>query len=144
MERRKYTDEERAAALAALDANAGNVARTAEQLGIPASTLQYWQEMDALPKLREQKKVQLADRLEEIAYQLVEALPGKIKKANLLQTATTLGITIDKMQLLRGLPTNISDDASLTDEQRMAELNRLANAARERQARQAAESPASE
>jgi transcriptional regulator of acetoin/glycerol metabolism len=35
-------DECRAAALAALEANRGNVARTARQLGLPRKTLEGW------------------------------------------------------------------------------------------------------
>jgi 8-oxo-dGTP pyrophosphatase MutT (NUDIX family) len=40
--RRHYSDEERAEALAVLDANAGNLKRTARDLDIPRATLQEW------------------------------------------------------------------------------------------------------
>jgi hypothetical protein len=36
--RRSYSDEQKAVALAGLDANTGNVARTARQLGLPRTT----------------------------------------------------------------------------------------------------------
>lgn len=42
MPRRRYSDSERAEALAALAANAGNRAKTARQLGIPRQTLAEW------------------------------------------------------------------------------------------------------
>ena len=42
MTRRRYTDNERAAALTALAANCGNVERTARELGIPRKTLAQW------------------------------------------------------------------------------------------------------
>ena len=42
MARRSYSDAERAEALAVLDANAGNVERTARHLGLPRKTLEGW------------------------------------------------------------------------------------------------------
>jgi hypothetical protein len=38
-------------------------------------------------------------------------MPDKIQAANLQQVATSMAIAIDKMQLLRGAPTSISDIA---------------------------------
>jgi transposase-like protein len=39
---RVYTDEEKAAALAALKANKGNVSKTAREVGVPMQTLHEW------------------------------------------------------------------------------------------------------
>lgn len=110
--RRRYTDEERANALAALAANGGNVQRTAEQLGIPQITLHNWARGKRHPEasqMGERKKGPMADRLEEIAWQLLEAIPGKIDGATLATTATAMGIAIDKARLLRGEPTAIEE-----------------------------------
>jgi transposase-like protein len=41
---RAYSDEDKAAALAALKANAGNVKRTATQVGVPARTVRRWRD----------------------------------------------------------------------------------------------------
>jgi transposase-like protein len=41
-EQRTYTDEDRAATLAALVANGGNVAKTARECGVKRQTLQHW------------------------------------------------------------------------------------------------------
>jgi len=104
--RRSYSDEQKAVALAGLDADGGNVARTARQLGLPPKTLDQWAKGGVGPgvaKLRHQKKEELADRLEAIARQLLDAMPGKIAAASLRTIAIALGIVIDKMVLLRGM-----------------------------------------
>lgn len=51
--------------------------------------------------LRGEKRVALSKRLEEIAWQLAEAIPGKINDAPLSQIAVSFGIVIDKLRLLR-------------------------------------------
>jgi hypothetical protein len=102
--RRSYSDEQKAEALAGLDANAGNVARTARQLGLPRKTLDQWAKGRAHPgvaKLRHQKKEELADHLEALAGRLLDAMPGKIAGASLIHLAVAVGILIDKMILLR-------------------------------------------
>jgi hypothetical protein len=109
--RRRYSDEERANALAALAANGGNVDRTARQLGIPAKTLENWAKGDRHPEsaeMGERKSGSMADALEGVAWKLLDALPGKVEKASLSHTATAMGIAIDKCRLLRGEPTAIN------------------------------------
>lgn len=100
---RRYSDEDRATALAALAANGGNVQRTAGQLNVPERTLSYWSKTTGahVAKLCGEKKGTLADQLESIAWKLVETMPSKLAKANLTQVATALGIVIDKARLLR-------------------------------------------
>lgn len=111
--RRRYSDDDRAAALAALAANGGNVARTAARLGIPVKTLANWARGDRHPEaaqLGERKKGDMAAALEAVAWQILDALPHKIGKAPLNQAAVALGIAIDKARLLRGEPTEIRRD----------------------------------
>lgn len=43
-QRRHYSDEARAAALAVLDANGGNLTRAAKDAGVPMSTLKHWRD----------------------------------------------------------------------------------------------------
>jgi hypothetical protein len=108
--KRRYSDDERANALAALAANAGNVTRTARQLGIPRATLVHWADGDRHPEamiMGEGKRRDMAEALVGVAWQLLDAIPSKIDNAPLLQTATSLGIAIDKARLLRGEPTTI-------------------------------------
>jgi len=136
MARRSYSDEDKAVALAALEANGGNKQRTAKDLCIPKSTLTEWANgsgaKNAETELRHQKKADLANELEAIAHQLAGAMGDKIANANLQQTATSLGITIDKMQLLRGKPTGIVENVGLTDDERAARVAALLDAARAR------------
>jgi transposase-like protein len=103
--RRRYSDTDQAHILAALAANGGNVARTARQVGVPRGTLQQWGRRRGVPpdvaQLAHQKKAALADRLEAIAYQLLDAMSGKAAGASLLDLARALGILVDKLLLLR-------------------------------------------
>lgn len=136
MARRQWSDRDRAEALAALDANGGNVSRTAQALGVPRKTLAEWRDGRTNPEvaeLRQEKKAGLADRLETIAHKLADSLPDKINQAELKDAATSLGIIVDKMRLLREQPTAISrDDDSLTDSERADRIAALVESARAR------------
>jgi transposase-like protein len=142
VEYRDYSDEDKATALAALKANGDNVERTARDCGIPPSTLRRWRaepDRAAPAKLREEKRGTLSEALGALAWQLIGAIPKKIADASLQHTTVSLGIVIDKMQLLEGKPTSITDDASLSDEQRALGVLALLEQARIGVARQAAE-----
>lgn len=111
-ERRRYSDDERATALAALAANGGNVERTAAQLAMPRKTLASWAKGERHPEaaqLCQGKKGPMADALDAIAWKILDSLPGKIASAPLAQSMTALGIAIDKARLLRGEPTDITE-----------------------------------
>jgi transposase-like protein len=121
MLRRQYSDSDKAAALAALDANGGNANKTAKELGIGESTLRSWANgrgtHPEVAKLRERKKDEIAGRLVDIVHQIIDDMPSKMKDATLQQMATTLGIAVEKIQLLQGGATerqevidNLSDD----------------------------------
>ena len=106
MNGRGFTEDDKAAALAALAANAGNVSKTARDLGIPRTTLSRWSNgeriSDGVTAKAQVKKAALADELENVARALVGAMPAKIADATLQQSATALGITVEQMLLLRG------------------------------------------
>lgn len=106
MMRRAYSDADKATVLALLDLNGGNVARTARTVRIPRKTLADWSKGRKInghvAELRHQKKKELAELLEEFAFQLLEAVPEKIPDASLLDAMRSLGIAIDKVLLLRG------------------------------------------
>lgn len=104
---RSYSDEDKAIALAALDANAGDFIKTSKMLHIPRTTLIEWHKGRIHPvvtELRQEKKADLAERLEHLAGLLIDDLTSvEIRReASFGQLATGLGITIDKMRLLRG------------------------------------------
>jgi len=134
--RRRYSDEDRAAALAALAANSGNAQRTAEQLGIPETTVRRWSTGERHPEagqMSDQKKGPLADRLEEVAHALAGGITTHIADAKLADIAVALGIVIEKMRLLRDQTTSNAGDG-LSDDERAARLAALLDLARARQA----------
>lgn len=148
---RTYTPEDKAASLAALAANGGNLAKTARQVGVPRKTLALWaqrvQEATPADATTPPKKgvaaevaamlpdasACLADKLEHVANVLTGHLtdPEKIADASLNQIAVAAAVAIDKMRLLREQPTSISG-AALTDEERTRRLKDLQERVRRR------------
>lgn len=111
----RYSDEQRASALAALKANNGNVNKTAREIGIPEPTLRTWSlREDAYPvphELQEQKNGELTVELKTLAHALLRSALDKSddKNANIQQVVTSLGIVIDKLNLLEGGATSRVD-----------------------------------
>jgi hypothetical protein len=140
--RRRYSDEERAAALAALAANNGDASATARQTGIPRVTIAHWAKGNVHPSVLkdcQQKQQDMAAKLEEVAWKLVNAIPRKIKDAPLSHTATALGICLDKIRILRSDGVIAQDAPSgLSHDERLARIAELADAARTRRAGQPA------
>lgn len=122
--RRRYDDKFRASAVVMLEAAGypdkdGSLMEVARHLGVPHNTIRAWYHAEHNPppsELRQEKKRELVIELEEIAYLLIKAIPGKIDEANLQQTATSMAIAIDKMQLLKGQPTLIVELTNLLKE----------------------------
>lgn len=134
MAQRSYSDEDRANALAALEANGGNITKTARELSIPIPTLRRWATGTAHPEASANataKKGPLADKLEEVAWALAGGMLKKISKAKLSETAIALGITVEKMRLLRDQSTS-NDGDGLTDDERATRLMAILDLARAR------------
>ncbi len=133
-QQRRYSDDDRANALAALAANGGNLSQTARQLGIPKGTLLAWRDGAAHPEAVENstpKKADMAAALKELAWDLLGDLGDQARRqgAGLAQTATALGIVLDKARLLEGKPTQITDNThrfdDLTDDELDAHIQQL-------------------
>lgn len=113
MARRHYTDEDRAAALAALQGNRGNIKRTARDLGVPESTLRRWS-ADPIraaggAELRARKREEVGEawgRVRDKALTLAEALLDELAgctEPRMLQTLVTVGaVATEKRELLSG------------------------------------------
>lgn len=128
MARRHYSDEARAAALAVLDANAGNVSRAAREAGVPRATLQLWAagpDRAAPPEVRQEKRDEVAEVYASIAGKgtalLDEALdlisPADVAANPKLLTAVSAvtGTAVDKRQLLTDKPTeNVKQRVEVT------------------------------
>ena len=109
MERRTYSKADKAAALAALATNGGNVEATANALGIPSRTLQNWKDKaQRVPDFVDEgdKKAsigELGKLFSDMALRLVGLVKGKEHEATYAQLMTGLGITIDKLPMIRQL-----------------------------------------
>ncbi len=132
--RRRYSDNDKATALAALDANGGNVLKTATQLRIPRKTLEEWNNgrvVDDVAELRHENRRELKEVLRDLAYTLAEALSDNLEDAPTNHKAVALGIVIEKMQLLEGKATERLD-VNLDDRERATRITTLLDAARNR------------
>jgi transposase-like protein len=110
--RRWWHDHERIAILTALAANEGNVKKTARQTGCPVQTLRSWNKgrrCSGVLQLHPHKKRDLARAFEVVAWELTAFAPEKIETASVIQTVLAMGVAIDKMLALRGLPSMIGD-----------------------------------
>jgi transposase-like protein len=112
MSKRRYSDDERAACLAALAANGGNVERTAREVGVPKTTLQQWATGARHPEatqMSETKKPELADLFEDLARKALGVSRRGIRSLKADKAAVVAGIATDKMRLLRGQSTATVD-----------------------------------
>jgi hypothetical protein len=127
----RYSDSERAQALAILDANGGNMARAARQAKVPRCTLQQWAKGRVsadVPKLQQEKNADLADLFEKAAHEMIGVAMANKDGLASDRAMVAAGIATDKALLLRGKATAITQEIkhdTLTDEdldQRIAEL----------------------
>jgi hypothetical protein len=88
-------------ALAELDRNGGNIFQTAKETGISTRTLgRWWQQRgeSQQPVIEAPgDDATLDERLEHLAYQLVEAMPQALDEANLHQIIEALKFVLDKI-----------------------------------------------
>ena len=113
IKRKRYTDQDKAAALAHLQSKGGVIPETARELSIPVNTLKGWATGRGLgPAVAEQYAVlkeTLSAKLADLANQLIDAMPEKIEAASLRDVGATLANVIDKMRLLQEQPTAITE-----------------------------------
>lgn len=120
--KRQYSDEEKAAVLANLDANGGNVAQTARAADVPRQTLESWKEgvginADVL-NIQHVKKDELRDLHKLIAVKALGLLQTKLTDCSAAQLSTIAAISTEKMLLLDGQPTAITETQTLTTAER--------------------------
>ena len=113
--RPRYSDEFRATAIAALFAEGypdkpGALSKVSKAFNLHVKTLSRWASGENNPPFDNdvnRKKIELADLLETEIYAVVDLLPEKRTRASYSQLTMALAVLIDKMRLLRGLPTEI-------------------------------------
>jgi len=121
MTRRTYSDEVKAATLATLEMNEGNVKRTVRDvadlyaMNIPESTVRAWNRgrgVRAVPgALVRLKKTDIIAGLEKVLGIVLEAASDerKAQATGFKDLMTSAGIIVDKLLLLRGEATEISE-----------------------------------
>ena len=115
--RTRYTDEERASLVVMLEAERypevkGALAKVSRYAKVPKSTLAGWYKLKHNPppaKLRTEKREDLSDKFEDIAYAMLDHAGGEdvIEEMKGKDAVMSAAIATDKMRLLRGLPTEI-------------------------------------
>ncbi len=103
MSKTKYSDIQRANALAMLEANAGNMSQTARDTGIPYPTIRLWREGALHPSvldIKHHKKLELAQMFENAARNALDAADSKRDAASYRDLMTGAGIAADKVALL--------------------------------------------
>lgn len=105
--RADYSYDQKTAAIALYRANGGNLKRTATELNLPANTLRYWIETGI--DLRPLKDTSLTDKLDKLAHQCADQLPDMLPSASVREVVGALGQSIQLSQLLKGLPTSITE-----------------------------------
>lgn len=119
-----YSEKRIAETLAVLKANGGNVSRTSRETGVPRGTLRGWRDASAADAGRQ---AAIADQTEEQKERLGDVLEGfirrvfsvgitdeKLKAADVKDLVLAAAVAVDKMQLLRGEPTDINEQRGLT------------------------------
>lgn len=143
--RKQYSDQFRADAVLMLEAagypaQVGALARVATSLGVSHSVLRRWylQTQNPPPSdLVQEKRRDLREMLQDILYgfssevlRRIEA--NELEDVPLNQVMQGLGISFDKHQLISGKPTEIIEDAALTDTERANRITALLDRARAR------------
>ncbi len=104
--KRRYTDEMKAEALAALTANAGDLSKTAREMNLPRKTLESWSRGlrgEPPANMCQDKEADLASRFEAFVGRVLElTTDADIQKAPLDRRMVAAGIAVDKAALLRG------------------------------------------
>jgi len=110
-----YSPERKAEVLALLDANNGNVWRTAQDSGIAHTTIQYWESnREQFDDLRKQKIQDLDSILDKTVHKYINSIYSHdLDQTPLNQKAQAFGIVFDKLQLTRAQPTTISANVNI-------------------------------
>ena len=113
-----YTEQFRAEALVTLEANGGNILQTAEQLGIGEATLHRWiaensetgdnksDIAQAATELVPEARESFITELKTLRNKVLRHLDGIVEDLKAREAAITLGILIDKTELLEGNATS--------------------------------------
>ena len=106
-----YSLERKAEILALVEANGGNVLQTATDTGIPHQTIRFWLANEGrFSQIRNDKRIELSSKLKLIAHQCADLLPDRLPNASVRDIVGAMAQSIEKSQLLDGLPTTITEN----------------------------------
>lgn len=101
-----YSDNDKAAALLALESNGGNLKRTSRETGIPLTTIRNWRDGNGVTgdvaEISNESKPDLVTRMLDELNEVLNLLPEKRKDASYNDLVRAAGILTDKVQLLNG------------------------------------------
>jgi transposase-like protein len=108
-EYRDYPKDLKASVIQAIDANGSNVLATARLFNIPPQTVDYWyRHSNRFSQVQKPSGINLADKLENLANSTADSMAEHdLSIVTYADKARALSVVIDKMQLLRGNPTQI-------------------------------------
>lgn len=138
--RNRYDDKFRASAVVMLEAagypdKKGALEQVARNLGMPAPTLHRWIRAKNNPPpfdIVKEKRTELRDLLENELRAIFQEMPEARGDASYKDLGTVAGILFDKKQLIDGKPTEIIEDARLTNEERSSRITAILDRARTR------------
>lgn len=107
---RDYPPELKASIITAIENNDGNVAATAKLFCLPEDTVRYWwKNSERFREIQSASSLSLADKLESIAHAQADSIAAHdLSIVTIADKAKVLSVSVDKMQLLRGQPTSIT------------------------------------
>lgn len=140
----RYTDKDKEAAIGFMTNNFNhqtgypNWTMAHKKTKVSINTLKRWwneQNDDSTDDIRQLKKQEFIDKAWAEILAGLQAMAGKRDSANYKEVATSVGILIDKVQLLKGEPTVIAKTENknterfehLSDEELEEEIKRLQN-----------------
>lgn len=137
----RYSDEFRANSIIMLEASGypdrpGALMETAKYLKIPHATLSRWangKRNPPPPEMVQIKKEEIIAMLKGEIRGALEEMPKARQDADYKELATSVGIMVDKMQLLDGEPTARTEIIhELSDDERAKRIDELLNRGRAR------------
>ena len=114
---RDYPEELKAAVIAAIENNGGNVLATSKLFNLPRDTVNYWwNNSDRFVEIKQTSSLNLADKFENVANSYIDSLSTHDQSiVTAKDKAQIAQIAVQNMQLLRGLPTAITENVERHD-----------------------------
>lgn len=112
--KRSYSEDDKASALALLKANGGNITKTSSELNVPPTTLRQWRDGEHVnadvAKKRDKKEAALEDLFEQVArLYLARAMdPEAVTESKGKEAVIAAATAVDKFRLLKGEPTEVT------------------------------------